>query len=398
MTKTGISLPAWHRSVITMFALLGPAGMALMVRLPEIKELLGVSTSELGVLLFCGAIGSISALLIAARVIARLGTKPQMLGGFYLVALGLTGQAFAATIHSPLLFAIVIFITGFGYGITDVPLNVDGAAIEAKRGRSILPRLHAAYSVGALSGAALGTVFIALNVDLLVQMIILCSMQLVLPWVVGKYVPAHTGQDAHHRDVTAEKPEKINLFKDKLIMFLGIGILCITLAEGAAVDWLALTIVKDYAETATNAGVAFAIFNLAMTVTRFFGGNISDRYGRRLTVQVMAITGAIGLLLVIFGTSVIFAWIGAALWGIGSALGFPLFISEAGEGENSARRVTLITTFGYMAFLVGPPTLGFVAEFTGLKTMLFLVTVALLLAVFFAQTMSNNKTAKPLAK
>lgn len=395
MTKPALSLASWHRSVIVMFALLGPAGMAFMVRLPEVKSLLGVSTSELGLLLFAGAIGSICALSIAAQIIARLGTKPQMLGGFYLIALGLLGQTLAATTHSPTLFAIAILIAGFGYGITDVPLNVDGASIEAKRGRSVLPRLHAAYSVGALSGAALGTLCIALSIDLQTQMIALCSMQMILPIVVRKFVPSHTGQDEHHRDATAAKPERINLLKDKRILFLGLGILCITLAEGAANDWLALTVVEDFADTATNAGIAFAIFNLAMTVTRFFGGNISDRYGRRHTLQAMAITGSIGLLLVCFGTSVIFAWIGAALWGIGSALGFPLFVSEAGEGENSARRVTLVTTFGYLAFLVGPPSLGFVAEVTGLRLMLFLVALALASAVIFAQSMSNKKTLKP---
>lgn len=394
MTREDKALQYWHRSVIVMFALIGPPSMALFVRLPEVKDLLGVSTSELGLLLFSGAVGSICALSIAARIIARLGTRPQMLGGFYLVAFGLIGQAFAATTDSIWLFAICIFVTGFGFGIVDVPLNVDGASIESKRGRSVLPRMHAAFSVGALTGAALGTLCIAISVDLLTQVIVLCSTQLLLPIFVRKFVPKHTGQDAHHRDETAMKPEKINLFKDKRLMFLGIGILCITLAEGAAVDWLALTVVKDFNESATNAGIAFAIFNLTMTITRFFGGNISDRYGRRLTLQAMAITGAIGLLFVIFGTSVIFAWIGAGLWGIGSALGFPLFISEAGEGENSARRVTLITIFGYMAFLVGPPTLGFVAELTGLKPMLYLITAALISAVFFAKVMSNAKNVK----
>ena len=394
MTSEAKALQTWHRSVIVMFALIGPPSMALLVRLPEIKELLGVSTSELGLLLFSGAVGSILALSLAARIISRFGTRPQMLGGFYLVALGLIGQAFAATTDSVALFAVCIFVTGFGFGIVDVPLNVDGASIEGKRGRSVLPRLHAAFSVGALSGAAIGTLCIALSVDILTQMIVLCSTQMILPIVVRRFVPQHTGQEDHHKNAEVEKPEKINLFKDKRIMFLGIGILCITLAEGAAVDWLALTIVKDFGESATNAGIAFAIFNLTMTITRFFGGNISDRFGRRNTLQAMAIIGAIGVLMMIFGTSVIFAWIGAALWGIGSALGFPLFISEAGEGENAKRRVALITVFGYMAFLVGPPTLGLVAEFTGLRAMLYLIAGALLSAVFFAKVMTNTKNVK----
>jgi MFS family permease len=394
MTPEAKALQTWHRSVIVMFALIGPPSMALLVRLPEIKELLGVSTSELGLLLFSGAVGSILALSLAARIISRFGTRPQMLGGFYLVALGLIGQAFAATTDSVALFAVCIFVTGFGFGIVDVPLNVDGASIEGKRGRSVLPRLHAAFSVGALSGAAIGTLCIALSVDILTQMIVLCSTQMILPIVVRRFVPQHTGQEEHHKNAEVEKPEKINLFKDKRIMFLGIGILCITLAEGAAVDWLALTIVKDFGESATNAGIAFAIFNLTMTITRFFGGNISDRFGRRNTLQAMAIIGAIGVLMMIFGTSVIFAWIGAALWGIGSALGFPLFISEAGEGENATRRVALITVFGYMAFLVGPPTLGLVAEFTGLRAMLYLIAGALLSAVFFAKVMTNTKNVE----
>jgi len=397
VTHEAKALQTWHRSVIVMFALIGPPSMALLVRLPEIKELLGVSTSELGLLLFSGAVGSILALSLAARIISRFGTRPQMLGGFYLVALGLIGQAFAATTDSVALFAVCIFVTGFGFGIVDVPLNVDGASIEGKRGRSVLPRLHAAFSVGALSGAAIGTLCIALSVDILTQMIILCSTQMLLPIIVRRFVPQHTGQEEHHKNAEVEKPEKINLFKDKRIMFLGIGILCITLAEGAAVDWLALTIVKDFGESATNAGIAFAIFNLTMTITRFFGGNISDRFGRRTTLQAMAIIGAIGVLMMIFGASVIFAWIGAALWGIGSALGFPLFISEAGEGENATRRVALITVFGYMAFLVGPPTLGLVAEFTGLRAMLYLIAGALLSAVFFAKVMTNKKNVKAVS-
>ena len=390
MTKT-LSTRAWHRSIIAMFALLGPAGTSFMVRLPEVKKMLGVSTSELGLILFSGAVGAICALSIAARIIARLGTKPQMMFGFYLVAGGLIGQALAAQNHSPLIFAIFMFISGFGYGISDVPLNVDGAAIEAKLARSVLPRLHAGYSVGALTGAALGTICISLNIPLLVQIIVLCSMQMILPIVTYRFVPAHTGQDEHHRDETVAKPAKINFWREKRILFLGIGILCITLAEGAANDWLALSVVDGYHETPTNAGIAFAIFNLAMTVTRFFGGNISDRFGRRFTVQTMALTGAVGLVLVIFGPVVMFAWIGAAMWGIGAALGFPLFISEAGEGENAARKVTVVTTFGYLAFLVGPPSLGFIAQAIGLLPMLFIIASVLAAAAFFARSMSNRK-------
>jgi MFS family permease len=377
---------------MSMFVLLGLGHMALLVRIPEIKKLLAVSSSELGLILFAGAVGSIIALSIAARLIARFGTKPQLMFGFFMVGSGLAGCALAATMHSPFWYVACNLILGFGAGISDVPLNVDGSVIEAKKGKSVLPRLHAGFSVGALVGAAVGTVCIQLQIPLLAQMLLICVLQIIAPFATYKFVPAHTAQDDHHRDETAAKPEHLNAWRDKRILFLGLGILCITLAEGAANDWLALSVVEGYEETATNGGIAFAVFNLAMTITRFFGGNLADRFGRRLTVQAMALTGALGLLLVVFGPAVGFAWVGAALWGIGAALGFPLFISEAGEGENAARKVTVVTTFGYFAFLVGPPSLGFVAQGVGILPMLLFVAALLSIAAFFAQSMSAKKS------
>lgn len=391
MSNATLSVRAWHRTITAKFALLGMAGMSFLVRLPEVKLQLGVSTSELGILLFAGAVGSIFALLIAARMIARFGTKPQMLGGFYLIGLGLIGQAVSAAFAEPLWFGLFIFVSGFGYGITDVPVNVDGAEIEKRLGRSILPRLHAAFSVGALSGAAIGTLFISWSIDIITQILILTATQFLIPIFGKKFVPSHTAQDEHHQNTEVAKPEPYAFWRDTRILLLGLGILCITLAEGAANDWLALSIVEDYEESATNAGIAFAVFNLAMTVTRFFGGSFADRFGRKHTLQILALTGTVGILLVTFGGNIFIAWIGSALWGVGAALGFPLFVSEAGEGENSARKVTVVTTFGYLAFLVGPPSLGLFAEHLGLLTMLSIVAAALALATVFAQTMSNRK-------
>ena len=220
---------------------------------------------------------------------------------------------------------------------------------------------------------------------------ILTATQFLIPIFGKKFVPSHTAQDEHHQNTEVAKPAPYASWRDTRILLLGLGILCITLAEGAANDWLALSIVEDYEESATNAGIAFAVFNLAMTVTRFFGGSFADRFGRKHTVQVLALTGTVGILLVTFGGNIFIAWIGSALWGVGAALGFPLFVSEAGEGENSARKVTVVTTFGYLAFLVGPPSLGLFAEHLGLLTMLSIVAAALALATVFAQTMSNRK-------
>ena len=47
-----------------------------------------------------------------------------------------------------------LFLLGFGNGTWDVAMNVEGAAVEQRLGRSIMSRFHAGFSVGTVAGAA----------------------------------------------------------------------------------------------------------------------------------------------------------------------------------------------------------------------------------------------------
>jgi cyanate permease len=99
----------------------------------------------------------------------------------------------------------------------------------------------------------------------------------------------------------------------------------------------------------------------------------------------------IGLLLIILSHNIYAALIGAVLWGCGVALGFPLFLSAAGEGENSARKVAFVASAGYLAFLVGPPLLGFLGQVWGVTNMFYIVALFLVLSIVFASGAGNTK-------
>ncbi|MFV0427265.1 MAG: MFS transporter, partial [Beutenbergiaceae bacterium] len=87
-----------------------------------------------------------------------------------------------------------------------------------------------------------------------------------------------------------------------------------------------------------------------------------------------------GLLLFIYGHSLPVIFIGAAMWGLGTSLGFPLGMSAAGDDPRSAAtRVAACATFGYIAFLAGPPLLGLASERIGLLNTL-LIIVGLIVA------------------
>jgi cyanate permease len=93
------------------------------------------------------------------------------------------------------------------------------------------------------------------------------------------------------------------------------------------------------------------------------------------------------------------AWFGSALWGIGVALAFPLFLSAAGEQPNPARKVATVSTFGYASFLVGPPLLGFVAQGLGsIVNMYWLILFFIGLSVVVAGAAGNTRASTKSVK
>ena len=84
------------------------------------------------------------------------------------------------------------------------------------------------------------------------------------------------------------------------------------------------------------------------------------------------------LLLVILGGHPAVAVVGILLWGLGASLGFPVGMSAGADDPlRAARRVSVVSTIGYGAFLAGPPVLGFLGDQVGTLRSLLLVAALL---------------------
>lgn len=378
-------LKRWHVGVLIVFFFMSVSMTALYTRMPEIKALLQVDSSQLGLILLAGAAGSMSTIPFSGKLVARFGTKPIIAIAFTVCMTALAAMSFAAIAGSIIGVVITLFFTFAGAALTDVSINVDGSQVEQQLNKSVMPRMHAFFSLGAFSGAGLATAAMALKIDLATQTLVLSAISAAIPFVLWKNFPAHTGQDLHHKDKTEVKKDGYSPWKNPIIPLLGLGILGMTIAEGATNDWLTLGFVEGLGQTTTNAGLAFVILQIGMVGSRFFGGALVDKIGRRKTLEVLAVAGIIGLLLVIFTHNIYLAWIGAALWGAGVSMAFPLFLGAAGEGKHSAKDVGAVATFGYSAFLIGPPILGLVAQNIGILNMFLLLVGFLAMSFFFAR-------------
>jgi MFS family permease len=391
--KAPANLKAWHTSIVIYFAIFGMGGASLMVRLPEVRNLVNVTTAELGIILFVGSIGAIISVTQAGRFIARFGTRTAIITGVTIFSLGLLAQTIFIVNHMPAGYALFALLAGLGMGVGDVGINVDGAAIETATGKTALPKMHAAFSIGTFVGAGIGTLATELGISLLAQMTVFTVINLCVPLITTKHLPLGNGIEVKPSGTATEKSPRVAVWRSRTVIFLALGILGVTLAEGASNDWLAIALVDDFGVSPTIAGLGFATLLAAMTTIRFFGGKIADRFGKARTLQALAFTGVVGLLLIILSHNIYAAFVGAILWGCGVALGFPLFLSAAGEGESPARRVAFVASSGYLAFLVGPPLLGFLGQVWGVTNMFYVIALFLAAAIFFASGAGNTEGA-----
>jgi MFS family permease len=392
-TLATVNLRNWHRAILVFFSVIGLTGSSLMVRLPLVRDTLNISTGTLGLILVAGSVGAMGGLLFVGKFVARVGTKRSGIVGMSIWFFGWVLVSVGLGIGSPIVFAIGNFFGGIGAGVTDVSINVDGSAIEQRLGRAAMPKMHAAFSIGTLLGAGLGTFAIQVNLNLAVQIGILTTISYLIPVFISRYLPTDNGL---HSD--EEKAGTAGPVFTKVVVLLGLGIFGMTLAEGASNDWLAIGLVDDYNADPTSAGIGFAILVASMTVVRFFGGSLTDRLGKAFTLRITGALGVLGLVLLIARISIPLAWVGSLLWGIGVALAFPLFLSAAGEQPNPARKVATVSAFGYASFLIGPPLLGFVGQSIGVVNMYWIVLVFIILSIVVAgaagTTRASAKTVK----
>jgi MFS family permease len=166
---------------------------------------------------------------------------------------------------------------------------------------------------------------------------------------------------------------------------VGIFVLAFAFAEGTGNDWISVALIGGHHTSTVIGTLGFAAFLAAMTVGRWFGPALLDRYGRVVVVRVIAVVAVLGLMLFVFGRNTPLAIIGTLLWGVGTSLGFPVGMSAAAdEPQAAATRVSVVASIGYCAFLGGPPLIGFLGSSVGVLHALTAVAVLLVVATALA--------------
>lgn len=368
---------AWRNAIFAIFMLPGIAMATWVSRLPAVRDSLELSTDQVGFLIFGVAAGSIVGLLLSGHIVARFGARSTILVGTTVMGIGIAIAGTGATVGP--VFAVTfagLIALGFASGITDVAMNVSGAANERVLDRSIMPIFHAFFSFGTMLGAGLGALAELLGVPIAIHLGFVAAVMVIGVVVAIRFVQpeggAHTGESA----ASGTWRDRIAIWRDPRTLLVGLVVLAAAFAEGSANDWIALAMVDGHGVTNATGALVFGVFVTAMTAGRLGGVKLLDRFGRVPVLRASFLLAAVGLLLIIVVPN---AWVAAGaavLWGLGAALGFPVGMSAAADDPaTAAARVSAVATIGYFAFLVGPPVIGYLGEHFGILPSLLVVLV-----------------------
>jgi fucose permease len=349
-------------AVYAVFILNGFMFASWASRIPQVRDGLELDPQRLGLVLLAIAIGSLVSMPLAGLVISHLGAARTV---SVMSLIGATGLAVAAIGYRHGVAPVIpgLFLLGLGSGTWDVAMNVEGAEVERRIGSSIMSRFHAGFSVGTVAGALLGSAMIALGVSVTAHLILVAVLVAASATpAVGGFLPI-AQHDEHH---DSERRNPLKAWTEPRTILIGVFVFCMAFTEGTGVDWLGVAVIDGYDAAPALGSLTFAVFLGAMTLGRWFGPGLLDRYGRVPLIRVTGVTAVLGLITVVFGGSLAAAMAGAALWGAGVALGFPVGMSAAADDpRHSAGRVSVVSSIGYLAFLAGPPFVGFLGHQVG---------------------------------
>jgi fucose permease len=376
---------------------MGIVSMGWVPRIPEIKDAIGLTNSQLGLVFIGSTLGAVSGAQLAGRFIHTFSAKRVVSWAILVMPLGLVGMGISTSF---LQLFLALFVMGYGYATLDIACNTVAVEVEKLVNRKWMVSFHGSWSVGAFSTTVLGG-SIAHAIEPRENLVGVGIVALVLFIPISRFLlPAELD---NHKGDDKDSSAKIPLFAKETapLWWMGIGILGGMIAEGSASDWGAL-LLKDSMgiEKGLNAS-AFASFSLAMIVARFSGDWALEKFGPATTVRIGGYGGA-----ALWGSSIAIAVplsdshplpafilinIGFAAAGLGIGPMFPAFILAASRLPGIAPGVAIarVGVTGIAGYFIGPTVTGFLADAFSLPIAMFYPVALLAMAGFFSRVIRN---------
>ena len=384
-------LRAARQAVRALFFLNGALFATWASRIAALKASHNLSNGQLGMALLAMSLGAVVAMPTAGKLIARFGSAMVCKAGATIYCLMLPG---AVLVPGQFWLAITLFWFGAGHAALDVAMNAQAVVVEKRYQKPIMSSFHALWSIGGLTGAALGGLLASQQLSPSIHFWVMSALfgigaMLVCPALLDDV-------ELPEKGIRIKSAAAKFIFTQPRILALGFVALCVMIGEGAMADWSAVYLRNNVGAKEGLAAAGYASFSVAMAVGRLLGDRFTTHFGPIRMVRAGGLLAAGGLAAALVCGQVVPVLIGFACVGFGYATIVPIVFSAAGNipGLSPGAALASVTTTGYIGFLIGPPLIGFTAEWIGLSHALGLIVATSLMAVLLSAAVRRDSPTK----
>ncbi|MBN9308852.1 MAG: MFS transporter [Devosia sp.] len=381
--RFGIELPP-QRRVYGGFFIYSFCMGSLPPRLPDIQHAMGVQEGALGFGLIGAAVGTLISLSVAGPWLERFGYRRSILTLIPLLSLFYAIASFAG---GPLAFFLLLVPVGLVIGGIEIILNLEADRTEHLIGRRIMNRAHGFWSFGFFSAGIVSAAVAQTGLEVHIHLLLMVPVVILgVALLLGRFDPAP------HRSGGSTDETRGFATPTLAIMILVIVTLSAMIMEGAGIDWSAIYMRDEFHVTPFLAGFAVALGAFTQAMTRFFIDPFVERYSPTVVSRVLLSILFVGALLIFFAGSDWMALLGFGLAGIGTSAIFPLAMSAAAQRTDrpAATNVASLAQTSFVAFLLGPPLLGYVAEHFGIRWSFGIGIPLVILSLIFADALGRK--------
>ncbi|MFC6998016.1 MFS transporter [Rufibacter roseus] len=325
-------------------------------RIPTIKSILDLNEAELGSVLLAMPVSSLIGLPISGWLVSKFETRQPLAAGFLLNSFCLAAIAFATTTMS---LVLVLFLYSLSMRIFNISMNTQAITLQKLSDKKINGSFHGLWSSGGIAGVGFTTLLVSFGVDIVPHLLIVASFCFLATVFTFKHLL--------RRD-KSETGNKLELSKpDPYILYLGLLVFFAAVCEGGMFDWSGIYFQQVVGEEIFSLG--YLVFMTFMALSRFISDRIVDRIGMPTTYIMSSVLIFSGITLAIVFPTFWPALIGFSLVGFGTASVIPMTYTLAGASPKYSPgiAISLVTTFGIVGMLIGPPMIGYLAHAFGLQ-------------------------------
>lgn len=353
-------------AVGAVFFLYGLCFASWASRIPSIQQTIGLSDTQLGLVLIALPVGLMISLPLAGWLTARAGSRKIVIIATVLYGLALVSLGLAANVYQ---LVGGLFIFGLSGNMLNISINTQAVGVEALYKRSIMASFHGVWSLAGFIGAAIGTFMMGRGIFPYQHFIVIL--------VVAVSILLISNRNLIREDAKQDGNQPIFAKPDKSLINLGIIAFCSMICEGAMFDWSGVYFKKVVVADEAWLGAGYTAFMSTMAFGRFFADWATVRFGIKRILQYSGLLTASGLLIAVLFPHLVTAIIGFLLVGFGVSSVVPLVYSAAGRSKVLSPGVALaaVSTIGFLGFLCGPPVIGLVAGATSLRISFAIIAV-----------------------